>query len=276
MMDCKKALEEADGDIEKASEILRRKGVAVAAKRSSNETENGLIQGSVDDDYKKASLVEVCCETDFAARTDAMKNFAKDIADSFMEIGRELESIDEFMATEVKSAGISAKAMLDDLISKISEKIVVSRIEVATSSDSELVNVYLHPDGTLGVLVQLATDKPITNELRKVLASLAKDICMQVAVTNPLAISKEDMDPAILDKEREIAGDMVKNSGKPQQVIEKIVEGKVKKFCEENCLLDQKFIKDEKISVRDYIDKIGKQYGLQIRVKRVARFGIKR
>jgi elongation factor Ts len=276
MMDCKKALEEASGDLEKATELLRKKGMAVAAKRSANVTDNGLIQGSVSQDFKRASLLEIGCETDFAARTGDMQTFATDLAESFMTAGQMWDSVDLFMTTEIKKTGKQAQALLDELVARISEKILVSRIEVASSSDAELVNVYIHPDGTLGVLVQISADRPIMVEHRPALAALAKDVCMQVAVTNPLSISSEHLNPSVVAKEREIAQDMLNGSKKPEQIVEKIVEGKLRKFYEDNCLAEQKFIKDEQLTVAQYMEKVGKAYGLKLKIEKVARYGIKR
>ncbi len=276
MMDCRQALIDADGNIEKATELLRKKGIAVAAKRSGNATENGIIDGSVDADFKKASLIEVSCETDFAARTEGMKDFARSLSNSFMHAGQMHEKIDPFMAMAIKDTSMTAQNMLDDLISKISESIILSRVEVSSSSDAELVNIYLHPDATLGVLVQIAADKPMNGEHRKAVAVLAKDLAMQIAVTNPLSISSSDLDQKVIDKEREIAGATLASSGKPANMLEKIIDGKLNKFFEENCLVSQKFIKDEKITVSDYINSIGKQEGLNLKVKKFVRFGIKR
>lgn len=274
MMDCKKALKEADGDIEKASDLLRKKGMAVAAKRSGNATENGIIEGIVDPEFRKASLVEISCETDFAARTQDMKDFAKNLSDAFMKSGQVHDKVDPFMAMAVGDTGMTAQSMLDEIISKISESIVVSKIEV--SNDSELVNVYLHPDGTLGVLVELAADKAIPAESRPAIAALAKDICMQAAVTNPAGVDKDNIDAALVEREKGIASEMVKASGKPENMIEKIVEGKMRKFYEENCLVNQKFIKNDKVSVTEHMDAIGKEHGVKLSVKKMARFGIKR
>lgn len=276
MMDCKQALTEADGNIEKATELLRKKGISVAAKRSGNATENGIIDGSVDAQFKKASLIEVSCETDFAARTADMKAFANKLSQSFMHQGTMHENVDPFLAMVIKDTSLTAKNMLDDLISKISESIILSKVEVSSSSDSELVNIYLHPDGTLGVLVQIEADKAMTGDHRKAVAVLAKDLAMQVAVTNPLSISDKDLSPAVIEKEREIASATIKDSGKPAQIIEKIIDGKLNKFFEENCLVSQRFIKDDKLSVSDYINSVGKQEGLILKVKKFARFGIKR
>lgn len=276
MMDCKKALQEAGGDITKATELLRKRGMAVAAKRSSNLTDNGLIYGLVDKNFKQASLIEIGCETDFAARTQDMKTFANDIATSFMEAGLMFESIDQFMALEVKSLGKQAQSLLEELVARVSEKIVVARVDVSNSSDTGLTNIYIHPDGTLGVLIEISADKPMTGEHRVVLSQLAKDLCMQVAVTNPVSISPADVDPALIAKEREISQALLASSNKPAQIIEKIVEGKLRKFYEDNCLVEQKFIKDEQMTVTQYMDKVGKEHNLKLKVEKVARYGIKR
>jgi elongation factor Ts len=276
MLDCKKALEETGGDIEKAVELLRKKGIAVAAKRSSNVTENGVIQGAVDAAFKHASLVEIGCETDFASRTQDLKNFSTQLAEDFMLAGKAFASIDEFMTLPIKQLGLSAQEALEGLIARISEKIVISRVEVANSSDAELTNIYIHPDGTLGVLVTVAADKPMAEAHRMALAGVIRDLCMQVAVTNPVSISRELVDPALLAKEREIATEVLQKSGKPAAIIDKIVEGKLRKFYEENCLVEQKFIKDEQLTVGQYLEQAGKQHALQLKVVRAVRFGIKR
>ncbi len=276
MMDCKKALQESAGDIEKATELLRKKGMAVSAKRSANATDNGLIYGAVDHNFKQASLVEIGCETDFAARTEDMKTFAEHITTGFVEAGQIFDSVDSYMALEVKKTSKRAQELLDELVSRISEKIIVSRVEMATSSDAELANVYIHPDGTLGVLVQMVADKAMTGEHRAAVAALAKDVCMQIAVNNPISISPADVNADLVAKEREIAQVQLADSKKPQQIIDKIVDGKIRKFYEDNCLTEQKFIKDESASVAQHMEKVGKAHGLKLQITRMARFGIKR
>lgn len=276
MMDCKKALTEANGDIEKAIEFLRKKGAAVAAKRSGYETNHGRIAGYISEDFKTGSLVEVQTETDFSANTDNLKEFTETIAEHVAKTNTTCisgDSPDCLINQTVDGKNITVKNMLDDLVSKITENIKITRISKYEITNG-LVQKYIHPGSTLASLVLLETDKELNDEETKKVSSLGRDICMQIAVTNPIAISPEGIDPKDLAKEKEIAEEQMKRLGKPANIIEKIMVGKINKYYSEVCLLNQPFIKEDKTTVKKHIEKTEKELGIKISVIKFERFGI--
>ncbi len=273
MMDCKKALEEANGDMEKAIEILRKKGTAVAAKRADNATNNGRVESWISPDFKTGALVEIACETDFSANTQDMFNFATHVA----EVAAKTNATDTasvLTQQSLKDAKLTIKDNLDEIIAKIAESIKISRIALFKATDNGLVNVYIHPGSSIGVMVELEADKALTttDELK----SVVRDLCMQIAVTKPLAVKAADLDPVLVEKERNIAREQLLGSTKPAPIIEKIIDGKLNKFYEEVCLLNQLFIKNDKITVAQYLKEISTKVGAQVAVKQFIRFGIGR
>jgi elongation factor Ts len=273
MMDCKKALEEAHGNMEKAIEILRKKGTAVAAKRADNATNNGRVESWIAADGRIGALVEIACETDFSANTQDMLDFATHVA----EVVAKSETTDPIIALtkqSLKKPSMTIKDHLDELIAKIAENIKIARITFFKTDDKGLINVYIHPGSSIGAMVELEADKAlsISDELKLV----ARDLCMQIAVTKPLAVEPKNLAPELIEKERSIAKEQVQSSNKPQQIIDKIVDGKLSKFYEEVCLLNQLFIKNDKITVGQYLKDISTKVGAKITVKQFVRFGIGR
>lgn len=274
LMDCKKALIDSEGDFEKALEFLRKKGAAVAAKRADNVTNHGRVESFVAVDGKVGALIETACETDFSANTESMRDFALHVAEHLAH--KDAKDVEELMTQpHAKHAPLTIKGMLDELTAKICENIKINRFDRFVVAGHGLVNVYIHPGSTVGVMVELETDKDAAPQAQE-LKSLARDICMQIAVTNPVCVAPENLDPALVAKEREIATEQLKESGKPAQVIEKIVDGKLGKFYQDACLLNQPFIKDEKQTVAQIIQAAAKNLSLTIKVKRFKRFSIGR
>ena len=274
MMDCKKALEEANGDLDRAIEILRKKGAAVAAKRAENETTKGRVESNVSADFKKGSLVEVACETDFSANTDTMKNFVELVAAQATNSGE--TSIDALLAQTIANKGaLTVKDALEELISKICESIKISRVAHFSVAGHGLVNAYIHPGSTIGILVELKTESDLSSNLDE-LKALAKDICMQIAVTNPLCVEPSELDTAVVEKERAFAKEQLVASNKPESIHEKIIEGKLSKFYEDVCLSRQLFIKNDKLSISQHLQEMSKKLGSPISIVRFARFAIGR
>lgn len=273
MMDCKKALEQADGDMEKAIEILRKKGTAVAAKRADNATNNGRVECWLSPDFKTGALTEIACETDFSANTQDMFNFATHIAEVVAKTSI-TEPATILAQKSLQNASLTLKDHLDEIIAKIAESIKVSRTALFKAGDNGLVNAYIHPGSSIGVMVELEADKAIsaTEELK----AAARDICMQIAVTKPLAVKPENLDQSLVEKERTIAKEQLQGSNKPAQIIDKIVDGKLNKFYEEVCLLNQLFIKNDKTTVAQYLKEVSTKAGATITVKQFVRFGIGR
>lgn len=274
MMDCKKALEEANGDMEKAIEILRKKGSAVAAKRGDNATTNGRIESFISADNRTGAIVEVACETDFSAKTVDMEQFAQHTAEVASIFA--VNNVQELLTQKsLKDPKLVIQDHLDELIAKIAENIKVSKAVIFKVGNFGLVSSYIHPGSTVGVMINLETEKDSSLQI-EALKTIAKDLCMQIAVNKPIAVASENIDAATISKEREIAAEQLKASGKPANVIEKIVEGKLKKFYEDVCLLNQLFIKNDKITVQQYLNEASTKLGNKIVVKEFVRFGIGR
>jgi len=276
MMDCKKALILAEGDLEKAIEILRKKGASVAAKRAEHATDNGTVSSFISPDGKVGALLEIGCETDFSANTDDMKNFAKNVCEHIINVAQccpkecEPECLLEqkFFNDDQKTI----KMLLDELIAKISENIKISRC-VRFDAENGIVCSYIHSGSTLGTMIELEVEG-LNDSNKSGIEKLGKDICMQIAVTNPLAIDSSTVDPEILEKEKAILVEQLKASGKPEEMIDKIMVGKINKFYQEVCLIKQKYIKDDKTSVEQQIKNVAKELGCTVVVKQFKRFSI--
>jgi elongation factor Ts len=247
MMDCKKALEESNGDYEKATEIIRKKGQLVAAKRADREATEGVVLASVSADATFGALTVVCSETDFVAKNDSFVQFAKSIND--LAIAQKPASLEAFKQLKLNNLTVS-EALLEK-VGVIGEKIdlvIYSKIEATH------VIAYIHPGNKLATLVGFS--KKLSD------MQVGKDIAMQVAAMNAVAVDKDVVPAAVVAKEKEIAMEQTrldkKNVGKPDNILEKITEGKLEKFFKENTLLNQEFIKDSKLTVRQYLQNIDK------------------
>ena len=241
MMDCKKALQEADGDFEKATEILRKKGQKLSEKRADREANQGLIVTRVSDDGSKAAALEINCETDFVARNDDFQDRAQQFLDVVYE--NEIDSVDTLLETEVN--GLTVADHLKDMVGKIGEKIKINRVVLA-KSDGHFIS-YIHPGNQLGVLVEFEDE--IDDE------EIGKDVAMQVAAMNPLAVNRDEVDSSVVTKELEIAKDQLLEEGKSEEIAEKAAQGKLRRFYEERVLMEQKFVKDNSLSVKEYLEK---------------------
>lgn len=273
MMDCRKALEETGGDLEEAVTLLRKKGIAVAAKRSENATENGLVEAFVSDAF--ASLVEIGCETDFSARTDAMKNFAK-LAAKTAAADLDLDNLENLMVAQIPDLGLTVKTQLDELIAKICENIKIASAKNFKLKENSVAASYVHPDNSVACMIELESDCALSAEQKEKVQTGARELCMQIAVSNPLVVRSSELSPEIIEKEKETARGQLAQTTKPESMWDKIIEGKLKKFYEDVCLLNQKFIKDDSITVEQKVEALAKQLGCKLSVVRFARIGIKR
>ena len=255
MMECKKALVEAKGDINLAVEILRKKGIASAAKKAGREARDGVIARYIQPGARIGVLVEVNCETDFVARNEVFKAFAELVAKKLAENPKadfENEQLDAF--------------------NRLRENIKVSRFARYEVEGNGLVAAYIHTGSKVGVLVEVGAGKEETVQ-NDTFKTLVRDITLQIAAANPFVVSREDVPADVLLKEKEIAAEQVKN--KPPQVIEKIVAGKLEKFYQSYCLLDQGYVRENgEISVKEHINKIAKEIGDTIVVRRFVRFQV--
>ena len=272
MMDCKKALIEADGNIEKAIELLRKKGADVAAKRAGNATNNGRIESLVNETGTIGAMVQINCETDFSAKTDELVGFAKKITEHVLSHkDATTENINE---QKIETTGLTVTQMLEDVISKIAEKITVGNI-ARFQTESGIINTYVHAGSILGIMVELEVIGK-TSQNTPALKDLAKDIGMQIAVTNPISIDSSTLDPVIIEKEKEVFAHQLRANGKPENMIEKIMFGKLKKYYQEVCLVSQAYIKNDKTTIEAHINEVAKANGATVKVKQFKRFGIGR
>lgn len=241
MMDCKRALEEANGDFDAAIDLLRKKGQKVAAKRADREAKEGLIVSAVSDDGSYGVLAEVNCETDFVARNEDFSRFASDVAEIVLrERPNDLDALSALPYGDGRTVGQT----ILDLTGKIGEKIDVRRFRILTSNDGKIVS-YVHPGSRLGVLVDVkGGDDP--NEV-------GRDVAMQVAALNPIAAFREEVPREVREKEMEIARDAARNEGKPENIVDRIAEGKLERFYKDNILVEQPFVKDASVAVKDML-----------------------
>jgi elongation factor Ts len=264
MIDCKKALEEANGDFEKAIEILRKKGASVAAKRAERAANEGIVLTNVFNNGKSAVIVEVNCETDFVAKSDDFVNFANFVLE--LVVANKPANVDALM--EMSKDGKKVSEELNALIGKIGEKIQVSRFAFLETENGTIVD-YIHHGSKLGVLVH-ADNVPAEKEAE--LQSIMKDIAMQIAAMRPLSIYRDEIDKSLIEKEVEIYKEVARKEGKPEQVLEKIAVGKLNKFYEENCLFEQVFVKDNTKKVGNLIDEFNKKNSAQAKLIQFKRF----
>ncbi len=257
MMDCKKALEECDADLEKAIDWLRQKGLSKAAKRADRATSEGIVGSWLSADAKEACLVEVCCETDFVARGDMFIDLVNKTVDTFVKQGGET---------------FDASAMQDDFasaIGSIGENITIGKsARYKASTEGGIIGLYIHANNKLGVLVELTADKAI--DLAKA-SELTKNIAMQIAAANPLAVDASSLPEADIERERELYRQKSREEGKPENIVEKIAEGAVQKMFKEACLLNQAYIRDEKMSISALLAAQSKELGATLGVARFAR-----
>jgi elongation factor Ts len=260
MMDCKKALVEANGDFEKAIELLRKKGAAVATKRAEKSANEGIVLTKISDDKKSGVMVEVNCETDFVARSEDFISFANFVLNT--AVAKKAKNIEEFLKS---NPSISEK--LSEIMGKVGEKIEVSRVTTEDTDDGLVVD-YIHPGSKLGVLVMF--DK-LTNH-HDDFAKIAKDIAMQVAAMKPICVNREEVPKNIIEKEIDIYKELARKEGKPENILEKIALGKLNKFYQENCLTEQVYIKDNTKTVNDLIKEFNTKFNTSVKLSRFKRF----
>lgn len=243
MMDCKKALVESEGDFEKAIDILRKKGQKVSASRADRETSEGSVFVKTNDDRTEGVLIALNCETDFVAKNDGFQALGSEILEAAYI--NKPSTTEELMA--IKVGGYTLAEKITDMVGKIGEKLEISSY-VSMSADQ--VVPYIHAGSKLGVLVGLAN----TNGSDQTQAG--KDVAMQIAAMNPLALSKNEVAQDVIDRELEIGKEQVRAEGKPEHMLDKIAQGKLNKFFAENTLLSQKFVKDNSVTIEKYLDGI--------------------
>ena len=263
MMDCKKALTESNGDFEKAIEYLREKGLAAATKKAGRIAAEGMVLATVDKEAKVGVVIEVNSETDFVAKNEQFRTFVADLAKIVAETNP--ATVEELM-TKTMADGNTVEAGLQEKILVIGENIKIRRF---VRYEGPCV-AYIHAGGTHGVLVKFETSDEVY--AKPEFEAYGKDVAMQVAAANPTYLCKADVEPEVLEKEKEILMQQAINEGKPANIAEKMVMGRIAKFYKENCLLDQAFVKDDKQSITDYTKATAKALGGDIAVVAFTRF----
>lgn len=263
MMDCKKALVETEGNIEKAIEFLREKGLADAAKKSGRVAAEGIVKTYISEDKKKGSVLEFNCETDFVAANEEFVAFADRLAQ--MAVETSANNVEELL-NEKFDGEATVSESLKALIAKLGENMTVRRF-TKFSVDNGIVSSYIHGGGRIGVLVEVACDKA-----SDVLDEVAKEVCMQIAAANPLFLGKDDVDNEAIEKEKEIYRVQALNEGKPENIVEKMVVGRIQKYYKEVCLLEQLWVKDSDKTITKFLEEKSKEVGSPIKVTRFVRY----
>jgi elongation factor Ts len=267
-MDCKRALEEANGDIEGAIEILRKKGLATLAKRAGRETTEGIVVGVSSDDGKISILATLCCETDFVAKSADFVAAADSLGAYALACNSD-EGVEQILETELDGRKFSD--LITETVSKTGEKTEVGDYARFKLDGAGLITTYIHFNKKVGTMVQIeASDESVATS--EVLGRAAADIAMHITATKPLSLDKDGISAETIAKEKAIFAAQVK--GKPANIIDKIVEGKMKKFYKENCLLEQPFVKDDSKSVAQMLAEAAKQAGGEAKIKRFARLEV--
>lgn len=265
MMDCKKALSETNGDIDKAIELLREKGLAAAAKKAGRIAAEGIVVTYISEDNKVGSLVEVNCETDFVAVNESFVEFADTVAKQAAQTtANDVEAL--LQEKYIANNEITVSEAVTNLVAKIGENINVRRV-IKFQADKGIVSSYIHAAGKIGVLVALNCE----NE-SPILKDVAKDVAMHIAAANPLFLDASQVDAEMIEKEKEIYRVQATNEGKPANIVEKMVEGRVKKYYKEICLVEQQFVKNPDLTIAKYLEEKSKEVGAPITIATFARF----
>lgn len=243
MMDCKKALVEADGDFEKATDIIRKKGQAIANKRADRDATEGAVLAKSNANNKKGALIVLNCETDFVAKNESFVALAESILD--LALASDANTVDDVLALQLN--GVAVKDVITEQIGVIGEKLDLAFFGVI---NAETVVAYIHPGNKLATLVGLNKDG--------VDVQIGRDVAMQIAAMSPVSVDRDSVPQDVIEKELEIGKEQARLEGKPEEMLEKIAQGRLNKFFKESTLLEQVFVKDGKITIREYLQKIDK------------------
>ena len=288
MMECKKALQETNGDLAEAEVVLRKRGIAGAVKKESRSTKQGLISSYIAEGGKLGVLVEVNCESDFVARTEDFQSLAADVAEHVAEHKPKYVRAEQVTEAEranfkdhealyeqkfAKDQSSTVGELVKAKIAKLGENINVSRFELFEAGPNGVIADYIHTGAQIGVLVEVET-KNAASSGKEEFKTLLRDIAMQVAAVHPQYVQKSDVPPDVLEKERAIQRERVLNEGKPEKMVDKIAEGRMSKFYEDICLLEQPFIRENSISVSELIKTVGAKLGDTLTVHRFVRYKV--
>ncbi|MFS4458813.1 translation elongation factor Ts [Bdellovibrio sp. HCB2-146] len=266
MMDCKKALEATSGDFDAAVEWLRVKGLGAAAKKADRIAAEGAVTATVVG--TTGVVMEINSETDFVARNDGFKALVADVTEHMLKTTATGDALEQAF---VKNPSKKLGDLFTEATATIGEKIVLRRHEKYTASANTLVHTYIHGEGKIGVMIEVAASKPeaVANPALK---TFAQDVALHIAAMNPMAISSDQIPADVVSKEKEILTAKNLESGKKPEMIEKIVDGQIRKFLAENCLMDQAFVKNPDLKVSELAKNVGKEIGADVTIKRFVRF----
>ncbi len=254
LIDCKRALLESNGNLDEAVSILRKKGVATAAKKAGRDAGEGIVAQCISENRKKGILVEVNCETDFVAKNDDFVAFASDVSKKLLD-----------------DPNVDLESQRTEQVAKIGENIRISRSSSLSLSNNGIVESYVHTGAKVAVLLSLSTVSDDAANSDK-LIELAKDLCMHIAATSPVCVSRDDVPQELIQKETEIA--QAQAEGKPPQAVEKIVAGKLDKYFSIACFLEQSFVKDPDQNINNLLESISKELGDEVKVENFLRFQV--
>ncbi|MBV9502761.1 MAG: translation elongation factor Ts [Acidobacteriaceae bacterium] len=288
MMECKKALQEANGDINEAEVILRKRGIASATKKESRSTKQGMVSAFISPNRKLGVLVEVNCESDFVARTEDFQSLTADVAAHIAETKPKVVRLEEVTEAEranfrahealyeqkfTKDQNTTIAELVKTKIAKLGENINVSRFVVYNADGNGVIGNYIHTGSQIGALLEMSTSSEgVTG--KDEFNTLVHDIAMQIVAAHPQYLRREDVPGDVLEKEREIQRDRARGEGKPEKMLERIAEGRMAKFYEEVCLLEQPFIRENTITVGELIKTAGAKLGATVNVVRFIRYKV--
>ncbi len=263
MMECKKALSETEGDLDKAVDYLRTRGLAALAKKAGRATNEGAIASYITEDGKTGVLVEVNCETDFVGRNAEFLGFVNQIAEQVATAAP--TDVTDLHQQTVDSRGLSVEEILGETVAKLGENMGIARFERVVVEGTGAVISYIHGGGKIGVLVEFGFTKPETGS-NPGFVTFAKDVAMQVAAASPLYTRREMVPQDVVDHEMGIYMAQAAESGKPEAIQEKMAQGRMQKYYKEVCLVEQAFVKEPEISVEQYAARVGKELGDELNI----------
>jgi elongation factor Ts len=269
MMDCKDALKATEGNIDDAVDYLRKRGIAKARSKAERTANEGKVVSFITKDLKKGSLIEINCETDFVAKTEDFQSFVDDLARQLTENESESVMGQDSLSAFVMADGRSVKERIGELVAKLGENISPNRAVIYTANHGFLTS-YIHMGGKLGVLLDINVD----NSPDEKVFDFAKDMAMQIAAAKPLTVDRTEVPQDWIDKEKEIYRGQALNEGKPENIVDRIAEGKMKKYFSEICLLEQAFVKDTKTTVGEELQKLVAAISTPVTVRRFARMHV--
>lgn len=260
MMDCKKALEEVNGDIDGAVDWLRKKGISKAQKKSARDASEGLVTISIND--RSAAIMEINCETDFVARNQDFQKFCNKLTN--LVIKKKILNVDDLLNDHLDDNPVNDE--LTSMISKLGENLIIKRLRYV-EGDNVFFQKYVHNAvndnaGKIGVLLEYTAKPNFKDE-----ENITKNLCMHIAATDPKSIYPEDLNDDLIDREKAVFKDQLSNSEKPKEIIDKIIEGKISKFFEEVCLAEQFFVMDNKVKISQFINNYNKKYDCDLIIK---------